>query len=840
MPEIKVYPDTFCKDLHETHQAPEGTLADWLSGVKGYDANKPPRFTATLNGRQLTVKEIAERKLTAGDKVEIYISPAEPGTILATIWTVVQVAAVAYSLYSYYKLSKQKKPGEIGEQATIYDPNVQANQPRLLGIIPEIFGRHKVFPDIISSPWREYVDHELYLNMLLCVGVGEYEIDEGEIFIANTPVSRYSTDIEYEIFQPGDNVTGNTAHQNIYSSPEVGANAAGQSGIELGGSIGNIGSARGGLFTWTFQDDTLRWTPDEVENDFELLALSIQALGRTMFPEFEVGEIIEINANNSNNDGFYRVDVSSSNQITVVKLLDDLITEDPDWNSNGQFVEDTDSTIIIARLGVDAAQAYAGPFLACPPSERTDTIYIDLLFPNGLGRIDENELLSLSRKIDIEYRDANVAGGWTQIQKTYTAATINQRGFTEQINIGSMILPEVRIRRATAKSNALEIADAVLWVGLRSKLQAASSYPGITTLAVRVKGTNAISSQSENRLNLVCTRKLQELSATDGFSGGVVATRHISSPVGYVIQDIGNSQDDIDLAELVRLDDIWRERGDTFDGVFLSDNTFFEALKQLVAPGFAVPVLDFGQISFVRDEVRTTYEHMYQPDNIVGGIEREITLVDEDEPDGIEVEYMDGEHWRPDTVPCLLDSDLGANPEKIRAFGVTDRTKAWQLGMRKRRERAYRRIRYKFATEMDALNSRFGSFCALGDDMPSYSQTGVVKAVDGRTLTLSQNLEWTSDAHFIALRKSDGTLSGPYVATQGQTDNEVEIDDDLDFTPVLDGSQEPPLFQFGTAERWTEPVLIAEIQPQGMDRVDVAAVNYDERVYLSDDEEPPS
>jgi len=63
----------------------------------------------------------------------------------------------------------------------------------------------------------------------------------------------------------------------------------------------------------------------------------------------------------------------------------------------------------------------------------------------------------------------------------------------------------------------------------------------------------------------------------------------------------------------------------------------------------------------------------------------------------------------------------------------------------------------------------------------------------------------------------------------------VIIDDDLDFTPIFDGSIEPPLYMFGINERWCNAVLIRDIKPSSTEQISVTAELDDPRVYLDDD-----
>jgi hypothetical protein len=111
--------------------------------------------------------------------------------------------------------------------------------------------------------------------------------------------------------------------------------------------------------------------------------------------------------------------------------------------------------------------------------------------------------------------------------------------------------------------------------------------------------------------------------------------------------------------------------------------------------------------------------------------------------------------------------------------------------------------------------------------------------VTERELVLEQPIEWLEGTHYLAIRRPNGKLSGPYVCTKRDDDFTVLLSRDLDFVPDFSGKQEPPFYMFGLAEKWCRPALITDIKPQGTDSVSVSAVNYDARVYADDDNSPP-
>ncbi|MCY1420166.1 hypothetical protein D9M71_357790 [compost metagenome] len=154
--------------------------------------------------------------------------------------------------------------------------------------------------------------------------------------------------------------------------------------------------------------------------------------------------------------------------------------------------------------------------------------------------------------------------------------------------------------------------------------------------------------------------------------------------------------------------------------------------------------------------------------------------------------------------------------------------------MRQRRSQKYRRKTFSFDTELDALNSRYLSFCALGDDVPGYGQSAIMLNYAAGVIESSELFDWSAGGtHMVAVRRTDGTLSGPYVATRID-DTHLSITG-LDFVPDTSWDVEPPHLLFGPVASFSYPVLITDISPSGSTGASVSAVNYDVRVYADDD-----
>ena len=822
---LNVFPDKLNTEAFEQVELESGTTFHQylMQTISNYDPTLS-LFSAQLNETDFPHESWLEYIIQDGDVITATVEAKEPATIIYAIVAVVAVGAAIYANSQIPDNYNQTTP----DGSTIYDVNAQANRPRLMGIIPEIAGRHKVFPDLLSQPRREYINNEQWLYLLLSVGVGQYEINADNIYIGDTPVSRYLGDIDYDVFEPGVDITGHDAYRNVYTSTEVGS-TSGTSGIELKGRVTSAGSGSGGGLRWDFQGQTLIAYRVQFDSGEPVET-------RVSFP-FAKNNVVSISGAATANNGNYRI-VSVSNSVAMMQKVDGNGQDDTDWTG---FSSDSLVYAKVSLVGGSGDGQFSGPFFACPENEITDCIWIDFNLPQGMGELnDDGDFETKSVSILVQYR-AEGETSWTSVTKTFTGATNDQLAETMKIVLPSSMRPEVQVKRTTAAEDNTRVYDKVEWSGLKSELPTVTSYPDVTTIAIKIRGTNALARSAENKFNLIATRKLPIWQHDTQTWSSPIATQDIVPMFAHVIKDVGHSDEQLDFNELNRLNTTWQTRNDTFNAVFDKASTLFDVLKRVLAVGFAEPTLDYGKIIPVRDEPRTVFEQMYQPQNMLkGGLSQNIKFIDDDEIDGVEIEYFSEFTWKSETILCTLPGDSAIKPERVRAFGITDRDKAYQFGMRKRRIKRYRRTQYSFRTEMDALNSRYLSYCALADDIPGYSQTGQLLAVNGTTLTLDQPLTWGSGTHFIAIRKPDGTLSGVYIATKGSDFDQVVINQLLDFTPSFNGSLEPPFFMFGEAERWSYPALITDINPSGTDTVSVRAANYDERVYADDDSLSPS
>lgn len=888
---IRIFPSIF-EGKHIEEIEAEGTVGGWLSErYAAYNANDPQPFILKINGVEIPHTEWMTAEIT--DDTCLYFSPQGPA--LPYI-----VAAIIAAIVVYYAMSSMSLPKSRSQQegSKIAPSGATANTVRLGEVIPEIAGTYRRFPDYLLPVHRYYVNkREQYAELMLCIGKGEFDIPTSKIKIGDTPVNVLGSDVDYTIYQPGDDLTFETASAWWHSNTEVGSPTTGGAGLEIKSiyTAPRIPDATSYIFydytveipsgAGEFPSEWIVGTIVKIENfktytvyNDSFLAV-IQLPAGQDFTELQpyVGMAIEITGNNEGqykigsytpyvasplqlaeitltydngnpvsalttgemlmsigyrNQQFEITGISSA-AITVDRLTDTGVVESG-WNGF-DYYESTDA--IIQLSGADIEGDWCGPFTVCPKGKETDSVEVDIFFQDGLVYFDKKgRAKTYTVTVEVSWRESGSSDTWNTETFTYSDNTLDQIGFTETISITPRCNPEFRMRRIGADSADTKIRDTVQWTGLRALLTAPASYAGVTTIALKIRGDSRIAGQAENKINVECTRKIPVRSG--GSWTGNTATRSIAAFAAHIAHDIGYTDAQIDMDELDRLDAIWTDREDYYDFV-CDEGPVRDQINQCLRPGYAELTVDRGRMRFVRDETRTTYDQMYTPQNQTEGLSRKFAAVRPDDRDGVDVEYMDSDTWTMQTVQCRLDGDNGYRVQKIKLDGVTDRTRAWRIGMRVRRDAKYRRWQYEWKTELDGLCSRYLSFCAVSDDVPGYGKSCLIRsAVEdsaGTMLTLSEPITISGDS-IVAFRNQDGTLSGPYTATAGANDFEVYAVD-AHAPEFIDGNELPHAV-IGTVEKWAFPVLIKKIKPDNYESVSLQAINYSADVYADDDNAP--
>ena len=540
----------------------------------------------------------------------------------------------------------------------------------------------------------------------------------------------------------------------------------------------------------------------------------------------------------------YRITAYSTNLLEVERLTSSGATDSgwPGFNT----MQTVNGLITLDASNLQGG--YRGPVACCPENEKVIELEWSVTYANGLCGIGrEGQIYEIPTYYAFEYRDMDVAGVWTVLEQMNWGGSLDAQGFTARVSLPYPMRAEARVRKLykdrAGRIND-EARDDATWTDLRGRMQnSPTSYPGLTVMTCNIRGGDRLSAQSESQVSAEATRILPLM------EGGTGPTRDIVPWCIYQLKARGYTDDDLDLPEWYAFHNACVARGDTYDDTLDSTITVRDMVNNALACGFGELVTFRGLLRPVRDSARAAFDvsygpktQTYSPQNMTKMLKISGAMPSINDFDGVDVEYFSTKTWAWETVQCRWPGDLGTKVEKLKLPGVSEEFRAWRLGMRRRGHQKFRTDVYSWETEMDGSNSGYLSFAAVADDAPKRCQSAILLDFTvtgaGTLLSSSEPLDWSAGGeHRIGVRRLDGTLSGPWVATQ--VDPYTARVDALDFTPVVDGPLEPPHILFGPAARWAYPVLVTSSDPAN-GNVSMRGMPYDARVYTYDDQFPPA
>ena len=494
----------------------KGSFLSWVKeecATNNVQFTQSPPYTATLNGNFWDYSR-HDSFLKDNDQIDVTI---EPKSGLEWVPYVIALLAAAYSYYAASNIpTNYQDTSEPGE--SIYGASANANSISPSGIIREMAGEQHIYPDLICPPHRKYIDNEEFLFLNLCLTRGFADVGQANLYISETPVRYYEGDIEFQIKDPGQDITNNIGYQNWFQSKEV-------SGLRLTTATGLIAGD---------------WTLDANGDQFTSYLNGLAAA----FP-FSNDEDFEIVG--GSNPGLYRVDGISgaSNEIATVVGLEyasgdtgrlEVLTQQTVvgrpgrqmagparriFNSTGSPVLNvTTGEAFTEWKGLNGGVNWEGPFLAVPPNETTRYGEYDISFPQGLVQNIDGDQENRRVRVEFRWRDYGTSA-WNQIIVDTEKNTYEEIGRTIEVDYGSEINPEIMFRRTTRDSDSINISDIVQVDRIKHRLESPTSYSDVTTIQMKIRGTNALASTAENRINVRnASRKLPTLQEIQDAANG--------------------------------------------------------------------------------------------------------------------------------------------------------------------------------------------------------------------------------------------------------------------------------------------------------------------------------
>lgn len=527
-------------------------------------------------------------------------------------------------------------------------------------------------------------------------------------------------------------------------------------------------------------------------------------------------------------------------------------------------------TLLAPNQGAYIAPGWVGPFASNPASTDIDKFEVDIALPKGLyGVQNDGDIIQRAVHLEIEYREIDDtgapvgAGTWISFfDDNITKRTTTPQRLTLTKAFLTLGRYEVRMRRTSNTVGSSFGADQVVWEGLRGYIHDENphDFGDVTLIAIKVRATNNLNSRTQERFNVIATRKLpiRDPDSSEADSDGWLAPQATRSII-WAFVDVFKSlygariTDDgfFDWDALMALDATYTSRGEHFDFTFRDPITVWDAAKNIARVGRATPLLSGSLITLKRDELLEVPVTMFTPDNIIkGSFSWDIKLWEPNEFDSVSVEYTDPDSgYLQENVLCVLPGGTSDRPEEIRIVGIQDRDHAHREGLFYLAGRLYLRENFSFETGLEGLIPSYGDMVAIAHDVPRWAQHAIVLAVedqgDGQfVLHLTEPMHFSdSGPHQVLLRGKSGEVLGPFDAAELVADSKfikLTFVDESDIDWMLTGKTEPMIVIFGVIDQHVKYGRILKIEPQGSERVRITCSNIDNRVHELDDVTTPA
>lgn len=864
---IRIYPSSLDGEPLETHKTDRSmTLLAWLTAnVEGFVYSGEPKFDIYVNGEFVPMELWNSAVFRPNDDVDIKVNFKGLGAIIIAAVSAV-LAVAAYLMVRKIKMPDMNRatPKELG------DADISANIPRMGDVVPEVIGAPIRYPDYLTPPRKWFSGpHEQWVEVLLCIGVGEYNIDLSDVYIGDTRATLLGENFSCEFYPPNADLSNVKAAEWWHSPSEVGFTSFGSAGLELSYSEDVLPEWDATEFSVLDQFITgntpvpVEWTTglNTVVTVSYPMRFEAGWISSVMLDALKVvaGDDLEIRG--PLNAGFWRVldvELPNENHSDTLYFIGSGTTDGEAIQNIGrknliyQITQISGNSLRLLPAGIDTwagfpvgahdpwvviapfddTTAWQGWFQAVPTGRKANAFELDFQFPQGIGKYDGNNVLQEETfGVVFEWRYV----GSIEVHTTHadiTGKSIDPSGYSFNVELPEDGRIEVRCRQFPAPRGG-DFLDKIQWSGLKARIVPAPTvYDGVTVMAARLRSGDRISMSAEDKINVRARRKLPTVEDINE----IEETRNIAPFLLYMFDQIGYTRDLIDMSTLNELHRIWDLREDTFDTVISSSSTAKTLANHALQVGFSELTIKDGLISFVRDVKRSGLpSRIYSPQQYTTPLIESTKLNQLDEIDGVDAEYVDFATGKNEVVQFRLEGDEGRRVQRVTLVGVSARNKARQLAARIRRTAAYRRTEYSGETEMQALNSHYFDYIGLQDGFPEYGQSAFVIGYENNEVMLSEPIE--PDAEVIIFVRKDGTSSQP-LQILSKAEQSVTVAS-LPFAPVLLGSAvEPTIVYLGKQNSFMFEALMVSVEPKASGKTAFKAVNYDERVYLDDEPDP--
>lgn len=773
----------------------------------------------------------------AGDVIVVAHRPAgDPITWIAIISGVLAVAAyAAIPRVGATPTDKESPNNKL---------TGQTNVARAYQAIPDVYGRRRVWPDLIQPSYEEYVRGEKLVTEWMCISRGAGRVSE--VKFADTPLSLIlgSGFAVYQPTAPGTHLAGVPSsypetQQTIVDEMLETVRSPNVDGQEISAAVGTDGLVTGAtlvfnntsVFTLTFSDGP-QWAT------LKSLASSgseVRLIFTWTHPTLGFGGTHD--------------EVSTALGFSTIGADVTFTFFTPGYFFEGGSPSGNTTNVTATLLASASSSNDLGPF---DLTADADQLWWNIVFLRGL--VGTVNIQATWVRLDSL---GNPIGGTTGSQTdVFTGTSLNQQSFTIKVTpAAGRGRYRLTFRRLTGDlGNGADVAKLETLYAVRRFTN--RSFPGVSLIRVTTRATPEATGVRERKFNCIFERDTRTLS-----SDILGDTRNAFRAMAHLWTISGQPIGELDTAAMQAINDVLGENSPLlrFDGSLDDADMSLEERMQLIANhARCVFWRDGTKWTVSRDQARSVPELQLDYRNLSASGQA-VTNESFHLPgsrDGVEVEYVD-EVTGSKKAYVRLNISSGTpiegvvlNPEKFQLLGCTTTEQATNRAHLEARKLLFQRTSVTETALGDA--QQLGPLSLVryvdpadfaGDDG---LQAGEVLAIAGSVVTLSEPPDFKGETSGrIQFTGGDGMLLGPAVVCTPVSGQAYQVT--LASVPaglyVADGvaSQLGSRYAFGVGLTPAEMesaglYTVTEPRPAGNGTWTVAMVNYDRRVYAMDPE----
>lgn len=782
------------------------------------------------------------RNLEAIDKArEVTVIKAPAGGTALVLLAAVVISVAVTSLLA---------PDEVKVNRTDRSPNNslsdRRNKARPNERIVDLVGQDKCIPDVLQQEYSIFNNNTEERYGYYCIARNQVQVEQikdGDTLIED--ITGASAGVYYPNKSPNNSTPDiqigdaiNREVVGVYQSPDaIGQvlRAPNEKALELNGSVrayvlnpGNPITERGVL--------------EDTSGDIDFSTFSAEdtvSLQNFEFFDDDINEWVEFGQNTSDITGIVGDEIAF------------LINTDPSWDAlppSGAFLRESVDPII-----VDTASQEIGPFKIT--STKVNTLLVNIYAPNGIYKENNNgrKKTTVQYRVNVTYLDDNLdpAGTVIAVIGEISGSDASEKGVTEEIDLGFATYLEFSVERITDKDYAFNgnVVDDIKLKDVFGLFDIdKTNFGNITTVQTKRTANSQAGAIRAPEINCIATELVYKYLGGGVFDSVLSANQEAMQSLIRVALDPYIGRRTVDEIDLDLLLSIQTEITDYFENeeagycsysfddqessaqeiLFTIANAAFtvlwregRVLKAFFESPQTIPSMVFTHKSKREDSETWSRE-------FISGKRK----------DSIEFEYKDDKLFTKETLYFPADRS-GTNPLKVKISGIKGLSQATWRMMREYNKLKNQNISLEFQALQEGVLVKPQRLISVVKGSRTATTDGYVMAVDGLTLTLSQNVTFTdNDDHFVILKRRDGSVE-VIQALEGSNPREII----LGFAPseaVYTGNDEQKTeFSFGNEARLMGQLMLPqEINPADRQYVTIKAINYSDEYYKDDTEKP--